>query len=134
MERKEAIRILKGDTLFNSREKREALDMAISSLETDEAYQLEYEHIAEIKDNALDFQAVMLNDLWKANNQLKKQIEILKLDRDCEVDSIPRERIGQMIAEIKQIHSDWFKEYDSATAYTKISEFIHKYTKEQTDD
>ena len=43
MERKEAIRILKGDTLFNSREKREALDMAISSLETDEAYQLEYE-------------------------------------------------------------------------------------------
>ena len=35
MTRKEAIRILKGDTLFNSREKREALDMAISSLETD---------------------------------------------------------------------------------------------------
>ena len=43
MNRQEAIRILKGNTLFNSREKKEALKMAISSLETDEAYQLEYE-------------------------------------------------------------------------------------------
>ena len=43
MTREEAIRILKGDTLFNSREEQEAKEMAISSLEVDEAYQLEYE-------------------------------------------------------------------------------------------
>ena len=49
------------------------------------------------------------------------------------VDAIPRAQIDEMIKEIEQIHKDWFKEYDSATAYIKISEFIHKYTdKEQT--
>lgn len=43
MTRERAIRILKGDTLYNSRELEEAKEMAIRALEVDEAYQLEYE-------------------------------------------------------------------------------------------
>ena len=57
-------------------------------------------------------------DIYNANTKPK----------DC-----PCKSADEMIKEIEQIHKDWFKEYDSATAYTKISEFIHKYTdKEQT--
>ena len=43
MTRERAIRILKGDTLYNSRELKKAKEMAIRALEVDEAYQLEYE-------------------------------------------------------------------------------------------
>ena len=93
----------------------EALNLAISSLETDEAYQLEYEQpefcadcisraevLKLMKDNwhthngdwamqesmddirALPSVYPKKEDYIKANEQLTKQIEMLKLDRDCE--------------------------------------------------
>ena len=130
MNRQEAIKQLKTLRTYYSirqfgEEYAEALGMAISSLETDEAYQLEYEqpefcadcisreavkhyiqaHIHEIiSESGTDKNAhtnailrALLNgvatmpsvypkseDYIKANEQLKKQIEMLKLDRDCE--------------------------------------------------
>ena len=81
----------------------------------------------------------ILKELWcyeKSDKYTDEEIRkaISAAISSLETDAIPKERIAQMVAEIEQIHSDWFKEYDSATAYTKISEFIHKYTKECEDD
>ena len=140
MERKEAIRILKGDTLFNSREKREALEMAISSLETDEAYQLEYEKPEFCADCISRAEVLkLMKDNWHTHDgdwAMQESMDDIRALPSVypKSDAIPRERIEQMVAEIEQIHRDWFKEYDSATAYTKISEFIHKYTKEQNNE
>ena len=108
MNRQEAIKILKayevngyGYWIQGGEEVGEALNLAISSLETDEAYQLEYESASDCKLED-DYFFNELQNVRKANTQLKKQIEMLKLDRDCEKSEvIPLDKVLEILGDYK---------------------------------
>ena len=205
MTRKEAIEILKGllDCSYVDSfepEENEALQMAINSLETDEAYQLEYEKpefcadcisraevLKLMKDNwhthngdwamqesmddirvlpsvypksdkplsfkemmdrlnlttddiekaeDLDFKIESLmpsySDLIKANTQLKKQIEMLKLDRDCDKPS--GKWIRQMKSEIADSLEFWDYSPNNNPLARDILETVNTYCAKMVEE
>lgn len=82
----------------------------------------------EIKKGLSAINLMLAYDEEHSPEQYAVHKEVLENARAC-VEQLEKIE-NEMIKEIEQIHRDWFKEYDSATAYTKLSEFIHKYTKE----
>lgn len=54
---------------------------------------------------SLNLQATALNDLWNTNKQLKKELEMLKLDRECDKPS--KDLIRQMKSELADSLEFW---------------------------
>ena len=154
MERKEAIEILKSVRVWTTRDEvEEALDLAISSLETDEAYQLEYEqpefcadcisresvkyyiqaHIHEIISESGTDKNAHTNAILRALlNGVATMPSVYPKS-----DAIPRGRIEQMVAELYKeadLMIDGEGEDCMAILIDDAIEIIHKYTKEQTNE
>lgn len=161
MTRKEAIEILKKHHMWTGepsevvdvRLENQALQMAIDAIEIDEAYELEFDNswpedanernectIAGITEEDVAYylcirgQFAVSKEMW---HFMKKKACRVEPDK---VDAIPRERIEQMIAEIKKdIDSIYVWENNEYALGEeemgkRILDIINKYTKEQTDD
>lgn len=128
MERREAIKVLNdiSKSYLLTIPKKEAINMAIEALES-KPHSLSDDRYAEgYRDGCSTAEEYI-----KANTQLKKQIEMLKLDRECEN---PSDLIRQMKSEIADSLEFWDYSPNNNPLARDILETVNTYCAKMVEE